>query len=122
MGIPIRTYGKFISQAGFTSILLEMPSVPLTAVLLVAVLNHSAAGATIPDHIMSDPSFLQCLSQHSNSQSVDIVSIVATCYGFVGRPRFGKRFDAGLVRAPLHQTIQSQYRGQAGTETEDYEW
>ena len=36
---------------------------------------------------MSDPSFLQCLSQHSQHHSVDIVSIVATCYGFVGRPR-----------------------------------
>ena len=34
--------------------------------------------------------------------------------------RFGKRFDYGLARAPLHQTIQ--YRGQAGAEADDYPW
>ena len=39
------------------------------------------------EHIMNDPSFLQCLSQHSTADPVDIVNIVATCYGFVGRPR-----------------------------------
>ena len=89
-----------------------MPSVPVTrravlAVLVVAMLNQSATGATIPgsrsrsdtltppspniyysDHIMNDPSFLQCLSQHSTADPVDIVNIVATCYGFVGRPRY----------------------------------
>ena len=59
--IPIRTYGKFISQAGFTSISLEMPSVPLTAVLLVAVLNHSAAGATIPGGSGERCELTQCL-------------------------------------------------------------
>ena len=70
-----------------------MPSVPVTrravmALVLVALLNESTSGATIPDHIMNDPSFLQCLSQHSSADPVDIVNIVATCYGFVGRPRY----------------------------------
>ena len=36
---------------------------------------------------MKDPSFLQCLSQHSAADPVDYVAIVASCYGFVGRPR-----------------------------------
>merc|ERR1712203_549687 len=76
----------------------EMPSVPvvrrpMVALLLLAAVFNQSSGATIPEHIMNDPSFLQCLSQHSTADPVDYVAIVASCYGFVGRPRFGKRSD-----------------------------
>ena len=51
--IPIRTYGKLVTQFFLHIIREDMPSVPVTrraalAVLLVAVLNQSATGATIP--------------------------------------------------------------------------
>ena len=39
------------------------------------------------EHVLKDPSFIQCLNQHAGADPADYVNVVATCYGFVGRPR-----------------------------------
>ena len=66
-----------------------MKNQSLTLLLLVLCYCsiNSVSGASIPEHVLKDPSFVQCLNQHSNVDPADYVNVVATCYGFVGRPR-----------------------------------
>ena len=52
---------------------------------------------------MTDPTFLQCLAQHSHSDPADYVNIVATCYGFVGRPRYGIKYT--VYYTPLQHIL-----------------
>ena len=77
----------------------------LSFALLVVILSvYPASSATIPglnshvllqympfltslEHVLKDPSFVQCLNQHAGADPTEYVNVVATCYGFVGRPR-----------------------------------
>ena len=48
---------------------------------------------------MKDPSFIQCLNQHAGAAPAEYVNVVATCYGFVGRPRY-----LPLIKTALEET------------------
>ena len=54
------------------------------------------------EHVLKDPSFIQCLNQHAGADPADYVNVVATCYGFVGRPRSVAYNIASL--SPSHLT------------------
>merc|ERR1712038_445958 len=80
--------------------------------LLVVLVCNSVSTASIPEHVLKDPSFIQCLNQHAGADPADYVNVVATCYGFVGRPRFGKRYDPLSRRLPSYRSAPSI----------DYDW
>jgi len=73
---------------------------------ILFLLSWISAGSKIPEHIFNDPTFIDCVKNGVVNPS-DYADVMASCYSFVGRPRFGKRFDPKVreFNLPRHRKL-----------------